>query len=64
MVVTVTLAWALALVETFTWKFPVPLVGAVYSPMLLIIPRRVDCQVKSAASDRLAKLVRTAAVNC
>src|SRR5437762_1574040 len=48
MVVTVTLAWAFwPLAETFTWKFPVPLVGAVYSPVPLIVPPPpLTCQVK------------------
>src|SRR5271157_3373712 len=37
--VTVTFAWAFRpLAETFTWEFPVPLAGAVYSPVLLMVP--------------------------
>ena len=66
MVVTVTLAWALLpLAETFTWKVPVPLFGAVYSPVPLIVPPPLTCQANvGCESIALPNWSRAVAVNC
>src|ERR1700730_4765120 len=45
---TVTLAWAFRpSAETVTWNVPVPFFGALYSPVLLMVPPPLlTCQVK------------------
>src|SRR5271157_442461 len=65
--VTVTLAWAFRpLAETFTWTLPVPLAGAVYSPVLLMVPPPpLTCQVKTGGEAIAWPNWSTAtAVNC